>query len=312
VASVVVVKSAAGLGGLAFVAGTVMIDTTGNGVRFTTAGNGGMKLDLGTGSVVLQGGSTNQVWIRSSIATGTASEAIRSWNDAGTRTAGWLHAFGDGASWTQKAGVAYDGTWEGPVLRNTSTKSSNYNAALYDLVEYSVAGGAFTVTLPSPAAGTQGRLVVTKNIGSNGTPLSVTTGSGNIDNAATIQVAGGYASDTFVADNANGYLRVAAIRPWNITAVKTGTYTCAVGEVVRCDPSGGGFTVTLPAIPTTATLRDIDIVIKNVTSSTNTITIAAAGSDTIDGAASVTITTARGSVSLVAIPSGSASDWLIV
>ena len=246
--------------------------------------------------------------LKGNKSTGGTGAAVTSRAYSGTQTAGYLHNFESGS--TQMAGVAYDGTWEGPVLRNTSTKSSNYNAALYDLVEYSVGGGTFTVTLPNPAAGTQGRFIVTKNIGSSGTPLSVATGTGNIDNAATIQVAGGYASDTFVADNANGYLRIAAIRPWNITATKTADYTTAIGEVVKCDPSGAGFNVDLPAIPSTATLRDVDVIVKNITSSTNTITIRPQAGETIDGAANVTITTARGVVRLLAIPGG--TDWMII
>jgi len=246
--------------------------------------------------------------LKGNKSTGGTGAAVTSRAYSGTQTAGYLHNFESGS--TQMAGVAYDGTWEGPVLRNTSTKSSNYSAALYDLVEYSVGGGTFTVTLPNPAAGTQGRFIVTKNIGSSGTPLSVATGTGNIDNAATIQVAGGYASDTFVADNANGYLRIAAIRPWNITATKTADYTTAIGEVVKCDPSGAGFNVELPAIPSTATLRDVDVIVKNITSSTNTITIRPQAGQTIDGAANVTITTARGVVRLLAIPGG--TDWMII
>ena len=252
--------------------------------------------------------SSAPLLLKGNKSTGGTGAAVTSRAYSGTQTAGYLHNFESGS--TQMAGVAYDGTWEGPVLRNTSTKSSNYSAALYDLVEYSVGGGTFTVTLPNPAAGTQGRFIVTKNIGSSGTPLSVATGTGYIDNAATIQVAGGYASDTFVADNANGYLRIAAIRPWNITATKTADYTTAIGEVVKCDPSGAGFNVDLPAMPSTATLRDVDVIVKNITSSTNTITIRPQAGQTIDGAANVTITTARGVVRLLAIPGG--TDWMII
>jgi hypothetical protein len=176
-------------------------------------------------------------------------------------------------------------------------------------VEYSAAGGTFTITLPTPASGITGQLLITKNIGSSGIPISLTTPSGNVDNAATVKTAGGYASDTMVSDGSNGWLRIAALRPWNFTAIKTANYTTMVGEVVLCDPSGGTFAVTLPAIPTTNTMRDIDIIIANVTNST-TITLTPDGSDTIAGAASATITTARGVVRLLGRPGG--TDWLVI
>jgi len=49
--------SATGLGGLAFTVGTIVIDTTGNGVRFATDGNGGLKKD--STDVMLTSGGSN-------------------------------------------------------------------------------------------------------------------------------------------------------------------------------------------------------------------------------------------------------------
>lgn len=93
--------------------------------------------------------------------------------------------------------------------------------------------------------------------------------------------------------------------PWVVTGTKTGAYTAALGEFVVCDPTAGGFTVTLPAVATAKFGRSI--VVKNHSGSTNTITIAAAGSDKIDGAATVTITTARGVTRLV---NNGIFDWM--
>jgi len=73
---------------------------------------------------------------------------------------------------------------------------------------------------------------------------------------------------------------------YTITTVKTGAYSASFDEVVRADPSGGGFTITLP---TASGSTGSTIIIKNVTSSTNIITIDTTGSDTIDGFASVQI-----------------------
>jgi len=83
-----------------------------------------------------------------------------------------------------------------------------------------------------------------------------------------------------------------------ISSVKTSAYTAQENEVVMVDPSGGAFTITLPSASTLA--RSAQVVIKNTTSSTNVITVAAAGSDLIDGAASVTLDKSFGSLILIA------------
>jgi hypothetical protein len=71
---------------------------------------------------------------------------------------------------------------------------------------------------------------------------------------------------------------------WGVaTAVKTGNYTAAAGDLVLTDTSGGPFTVTLPATPVHGNM----LALVDLTSSwgTNNITIARNGSS-IDGAAS--------------------------
>lgn len=82
---------------------------------------------------------------------------------------------------------------------------------------------------------------------------------------------------------------------WRPTAVKTSAYTAGFGETVLCNPTGAGFTVTLPA----AVAGAKPIIIKNDSTSTNTITIDGAGAETIDGAATATIAASRGVVRLV-------------
>lgn len=94
------------------------------------------------------------------------------------------------------------------------------------------------------------------------------------------------------------------VRPWTVTSVKTSAYTCKVWEVVRCDPTSAGFTVTLPPSPSNADL----IIVKNASDSTNTITVARFGQDLIDGASSVSISAARAVAWFMAIEGG----WLEV
>jgi hypothetical protein len=75
-----------------------------------------------------------------------------------------------------------------------------------------------------------------------------------------------------------------------------------------CDPTSGAITYNLPN--TTSLSGDIQLVIKNITTSTNTITITAGGSDTIDGASSVTLNTAYQSYTLISDSLNTA--WFIV
>lgn len=74
---------------------------------------------------------------------------------------------------------------------------------------------------------------------------------------------------------------------YTVTTVKTGAYTAAAGELVRCDPSGAGFNVTLPAVGGGNAGKRIRV--ENVTTSGNSITVLPTGADTIEGAANAEI-----------------------
>lgn len=91
-----------------------------------------------------------------------------------------------------------------------------------------------------------------------------------------------------------------------VTAVKVAPYTAASGELVRCNPTGGAFAVTLPLAASVTAGQPI--VVKNTTSSTNAITIARSGADTIDGATSASIAVALGSLTF---NSDGVSNWMI-
>jgi hypothetical protein len=77
-------------------------------------------------------------------------------------------------------------------------------------------------------------------------------------------------------------------------------------QTVRCDPSGGAFSVTLPSV---AFFMGQEIIIKNVSASANVITILPAVGDTVDGAASQTIASAHGFMRFV---SDGGTTWLRV
>ena len=76
-------------------------------------------------------------------------------------------------------------------------------------------------------------------------------------------------------------------------------YTAKFGNMVRVDPSEEAFSIFLPSIGRSDVGKAIVIV--NISSSTNTITITTRNDATIGGSASTTITTAYGYVILVAV-----------
>jgi hypothetical protein len=66
---------------------------------------------------------------------------------------------------------------------------------------------------------------------------------------------------------------------------ETGAYTANENDVVLADASGGAFTVTLPS-PST----DIAVTVKKIDGTSNAVTIATPGSETIDGSSDRTLT----------------------
>ena len=64
-----------------------------------------------------------------------------------------------------------------------------------------------------------------------------------------------------------------------VTTIQTSVFTAAFGQIVRCNPSGGGFAVNLPSAVGNAGKQ---IIVKNISSSSNSITITPNGTETID------------------------------
>ncbi len=68
-----------------------------------------------------------------------------------------------------------------------------------------------------------------------------------------------------------------------VPRAKTANYTAVANDVVFCDTSGGGFTITIPA---SASNSGAAILVKKVSSDANNLTLARTGADLIDGATS--------------------------
>jgi len=76
----------------------------------------------------------------------------------------------------------------------------------------------------------------------------------------------------------------------------TADYTAAYDAVIRCDASAGAFTVSLP---TASGITGKAYLIKKVDSSANAITIDPYGTETIDGAATITLASQYDTVIIV-------------
>jgi hypothetical protein len=88
--------------------------------------------------------------------------------------------------------------------------------------------------------------------------------------------------------------------------VKTGSYTAAANEVVRCDPSAGAFTVTLP---TNAPEGALVIVRRQAVGGANAVSVARGGLDTIGGASTTVPVTLDGET--LAFLKGPGTDWTV-
>ena len=96
---------------------------------------------------------------------------------------------------------------------------------------------------------------------------------------------------------------------WNLVTLSADA-TVAIGDRVLVH--GGGKTITLPAVPSTVSTRDHDIIITEIDGGVlvTPITIAAASGDLINGSASTTIGVGFGSLTLC--HDGDGTNWRIV
>ena len=97
--------------------------------------------------------------------------------------------------------------------------------------------------------------------------------------------------------------RPSEIEPFATTVqFKTGTYAAAAGDIIFCDTSGGGFTITLP--DNAANVGREPIKIKKTSADFNALTVATSGADTIDGQPTAVITIPKTAVSFFADGAG--------
>lgn len=88
------------------------------------------------------------------------------------------------------------------------------------------------------------------------------------------------------------------------TATKTTNYSAVVGDRVLVDPTGGAFAVTLPTAVGNSSLV---IAVKNVSASTNAVTVGTTAAQTIDGAATFVINLGYQGVEFVS----DGANWMV-
>jgi len=174
-----------------------------------------------------------------------------------------------------------------------------------------LATGTYTVTLPT-AVGISGRQYMIANVGT-GVISIATTSSQTINGVTTDSLFTQYALLVLISDGANWIIqsRSVVVRKRKATAID---YTVVVNEVmqngiVAVTDTTAVRTITLPAANAVREGFAFSIKDEYGTAGTNNITIARAGSDTIDGATSALINTNYGSRDLY---SDGISKWFIL
>ena len=152
-----------------------------------------------------------------------------------------------------------------------------------------VSGLALTLTAASGLA-----------VASSALAVSLATASGLVLSASGLAVS---LDGVSLAKGASGLSVAAPEGSFTVTTIQTGAFTAAAGQLVRCDPTAGVFTVTLP---TAVGIAGRQVVVKNTTSDTTAITVDGNAAETIDGSTSIDLTTAFGLLRLVSDGAG----WL--
>ena len=137
-------------------------------------------------------------------------------------------------------------------------------------------------------------------LGASGLAVSLDTNPGLVLGAGGLAVS---LDGVSLAKGASGLSVAAPEGSFTVTTIQTGAFTAAAGQLVRCDPTAGVFTVTLP---TAVGIAGRQVVVKNTTSDTTAITVDGNAAETIDGSTSIDLTTAFGLLRLVSDGAG----WL--
>lgn len=144
----------------------------------------------------------------------------------------------------------------------------------------------------------------------NASKINAST-SVKIDDATIISTTDGTAINLPAGSKVNGQLiNTSGVETSNITGVTAGSYSVASSDVVIvCNTTNGTITINLPAASSSngRLLRIID----SGNAGTNAITIAANGSDTIQGNATLIMNIDNESISTTSVHSVLPGEWRI-
>ena len=198
--------------------------------------------------------------------------------------------------------VYVDDAVSGVGANSSDTKSAAYtvtDAENKTLFLCDATSAAFTLTLLAAATAGDGFEIAVKKTDSSANAITIDgDGSEEIDGATTLELAAQYDVVVIRSDGsgwsvvAKTITATAAANLGQTTLTKTAAYTVTTsdfGALVDCDATSAAFTVTLP---TASSAGDgFEITVKKTDSSENAITVDGDGSETIDGATTISIAT---------------------
>lgn len=243
--------------------------------------NGGTGANALTANNVILGNGTSAVQF---VAPGSSGNVLTS----------------NGTTWTSAAPSTTSGT--------AVTTTSNYTvAAGVSTVFGSTGSGSITVTLPA-AASNVNRTITIEKLTTDANTVTVATAGGDSINSNGITSFLISSTDSSVSVTAQGSGLWIITNTQLITQVvtKTTTYTAStLDNLILADTTSAAFTVTLPAASAN---KGKTLKIQKSSSDLNYVTIARAGSDTINGATSTLLNVQYEEVELV---SDGTSNWYI-
>ena len=176
--------------------------------------------------------------------------------------------------------------------------------------------GSGRLLVQSAVAGEPAEFLASTSTGNTGARWQFTADAGTPTAGTFCRIgygSGSFSTEVFSISSATatmGRVKINGIPiGWNI--VTTGVNaTVAIGD--RVHVQGGGITITLPAVPSVVSTRDVDIVIVEINGGVigTPITVAAGAGDLINGAASVVIGIANGAMSIC--HDGDGTNWRVV
>lgn len=159
------------------------------------------------------------------------------------------------------------------------------------------------VAIVTPASGEY--LVYTGSEWEN-VEIQAVAGVSDLDDLSDVTVTGPTSGEYLVYTGSQwentSVIATSASPEWTVTDVKTSTYTASIGELVRCDSTVGAFEVDLPEA--TVGNKGQTVMVKNVTSGLNTITVDPNLAQLIDGKATTTISEAYRALTLISYGDG--------